>query len=117
MIFARPSDALIVFHQQSGHCGNQASSQQINGDAMPVPGKISNKSGGNKRGKSSTYHTGNLISDPSAAVAITGTKHLCEHRLLHTNHHVMRNIRQHNGEEDYPENGLSLERHEERKRA
>ncbi len=115
MIFARLLSTLIVFHQQSGHCGNQASSQQINGDAMPVPGKVSDECSGNERCKSTANHTGNLISDSSATIAITGTKHFGKHRLLHAHHHVMSNVCQHDGEENYPENRLCFKRHKERK--
>lgn len=115
MIFARLSSALTVFHQQSGYCRNQTSSQQINGDAMPVPGKVSDECSGNKRCKSTANHTGNLITDSSTTIAITGTKHFGKHRLLHAHHHVMRNVCQHYGEENYPENRLCFKRHKERK--
>ncbi len=72
---------------------------------------------GNKRGKAAADHARHLVADAGAAIAIAGAEQLGKHRLLDADHHIMGDIGQHQGEEQDPENGLTLQRHKERETA
>ena len=55
------------------------------------------------------------ISKESTKLQTVSLIHTHTHTHTHTHHHVMRNVCQHYGEENYPENRLCFKRHKERK--
>ncbi|KAI3489217.1 hypothetical protein L1887_46261 [Cichorium endivia] len=102
-----------LFHQQRRRRRQEAAGQQINRHAVPVAAGEGHQRGGNKRRKPAADHACHLIAHARAAVAVACAKQLGEHRLLHAHHHIVRDVGEHDGEEDNPEDRLRLERHKE----